>query len=162
MAAAPTSDVSEIIYVMDEGILAGDQHFNRPSNAETVEEDEEELLWAAVERVPSLNRNNFALLRRSASTSASRSHEVVDVRKLDQQKRSLILQEALATSEQDNFNLLSKLKTRFDAYAINFYLNARIYLFIYFYFLQGQWPTRFSDILSTNFRRGEMICSLMQ
>lgn len=126
MAAAPASDVSEIIYVMDEGILAGDQHFNRPSNAETVEEDEKELLWAAVERVPSLNRNNFALLRRSASTSASPSHELIDVRKLDHQKRGLVLQEALATSEQDNFNLLSKLKARFDAYVVTKFVNLLI------------------------------------
>ncbi|KAJ4751592.1 Pleiotropic drug resistance subfamily G protein [Rhynchospora pubera] len=113
MAAAPGA--SEIIYVIDEGILAGDQHFNRPSNAETVEEDEKELLWAAMERVPSIDRRNFAILPRSVSASAARSLELVDVRKLDRGTRSVILQDALATSEQDNFNLLSSLKARFDA-----------------------------------------------
>ena len=34
-------------------VETGRQSFARPSNAETVEQDEEDLRWAAVERLPS-------------------------------------------------------------------------------------------------------------
>ncbi|XP_057513850.1 ABC transporter G family member 31-like [Actinidia eriantha] len=48
-------------------------------------EDEDEILWAALARLPSQKRTNFALLRRTASESDSGEErtETVDVRKLD-------------------------------------------------------------------------------
>lgn len=92
--------------------------FSRPSNAENVEEDEEELMWAAIERLPSQKRTNFALLRRTISETSGgiQTTETVDVRKLDRVNRELLVKKALATSEQDNFKLLTGIKERLDRY----------------------------------------------
>ncbi|GFP80592.1 ABC transporter g family member 31 [Phtheirospermum japonicum] len=92
--------------------------FSRPSNAEAVAEDEEELRWAAIERLPSQQRSNFALVRRTASNSGGgggeESTDTVDVRKLDRFNRELVVRRALATTAQDNFQLLSGIKERLD------------------------------------------------
>ncbi|KAM4095378.1 hypothetical protein ACJW30_08G025300 [Castanea mollissima] len=84
----------------------------RPSNAESVAEDEEELRWAAIERLPSMKRTNMALMRRTQSKSGG--DETIDVRKLTRSKRELVVKNALATNEQDNYRLLSAMKERFD------------------------------------------------
>lgn len=86
--------------------------FGRPSNADTVAQDEEELQWAAMERLPSVKRSNFALLREQAG--AVGGENVIDVRKLDRSNRELLVQNALNTTEQDNYNLLSGIKERFS------------------------------------------------
>ncbi|GFZ01608.1 hypothetical protein Acr_15g0002170 [Actinidia rufa] len=89
--------------------------FARASNDESVREDEDELLWAALARLPSQKRTNFALLRRIASESDSgedRTETVDDFRKLDRLNRKLFVKRALATSEQDNYKLLSAIKKR--------------------------------------------------
>lgn len=98
-----------------------DSSFSRPSNAELVARDERELLWAAIERLPSQKQSNFALLTRSPSeiTSSSDNHganttETIDVRKLDKNERELVVKKALATDDQDNFKLLSGIKERLD------------------------------------------------
>ncbi|WOG90844.1 hypothetical protein DCAR_0310090 [Daucus carota subsp. sativus] len=86
--------------------------FIRPSNADDVERDEEELVWAALERLPSRKRTNYAVLTRDEET------ETVDVRKLNRSKRELVVRNALDTSEQDNFKLLSAIKERLDRVGI--------------------------------------------
>ncbi|XP_043723662.1 ABC transporter G family member 31-like [Telopea speciosissima] len=88
----------------------------RSSNAEEVEKDEEELLWAALERLPSQKRDNFALLRRTSSESDGGEEitETIDVRKMNRECRELVVQKAFATNEQDNFKLLSGVKQRLD------------------------------------------------
>lgn len=90
----------------------------RPSNAESVAEDEEELRWAALERLPSLQQKNFALLRRTPSDSGGEENrtKTVDVRKLDRLNRQLVVKNAFATNEQDNYRLLSAIKERLDRY----------------------------------------------
>ncbi|KAL4188327.1 hypothetical protein AMTRI_Chr08g159510 [Amborella trichopoda] len=94
------------------------EHFSRSSNAAAVAEEEEELLWAAIERLPSQKRSNFAILKRSASDNPGNSHGVlpktVDVRKLSRSGRELVVKKALNTTEQDNYNLLASIKTRLD------------------------------------------------
>ncbi|XP_068641438.1 ABC transporter G family member 31 [Aristolochia californica] len=106
-------------------------HFGRPSNAESVKEDEEELvraavqklpsrkqcsepikeeeegeqsLWEALERLPTQKRKNYAILK-----------ETIDVRKLDKTGRELLVNKAFATTEQDNYNLLAGVKERLDS-----------------------------------------------
>ncbi|PON60434.1 ABC transporter-like [Trema orientale] len=93
-------------------IEAGTESFARPSNAESVAEDEEELLWAALARLPSQKRSNFALLRKTPSGRGGT--ETIDVRKLDRQGRENLVKKALATTDQDNFKLLSAIKDRLD------------------------------------------------
>ncbi|KAK4606103.1 hypothetical protein RGQ29_000394 [Quercus rubra] len=84
----------------------------RPSNASSVAEDEEELRWAAIERLPSVKRVNMAFVKRSASSSSG--IEPIDVRNLDRFKRELVVKNAYATNEQDNYRLLSAIKERLD------------------------------------------------
>lgn len=102
-----------------------DQSFVRPSNAELLAKDEHELLWAAIERLPSHKQSNYALFTRTASEISSsdgdentKRMETIDVRKLDKNKRELVVKKALATNDQDNFKLLSGIKARLDKYML--------------------------------------------
>uniref|UniRef100_A0A5B7BKX4 Putative ABC transporter G family member 31-like n=1 Tax=Davidia involucrata TaxID=16924 RepID=A0A5B7BKX4_DAVIN len=110
MAASNGSEYFEL------EIEAGNETFARPSNAESVKEDEEELIWTALARLPSQKRTNFALLRRSASESddGEQRTDTIDVRKLDRSNRELLVRKALATSEQDNYKLLLAIKNRLN------------------------------------------------
>ncbi|EEF36755.1 ABC transporter G family member 31 [Ricinus communis] len=94
------------------------ESFARASNAESVQEDEDELLWEAISRLPSQRRGNFALLRRSASEYAEdgsgKRTETIDVTRLDRANRELVVKKALATNAQDNHRLLSGIKERLD------------------------------------------------
>lgn len=117
MAASNGSEYFEL------DIDAADHSFSfaRPSNAEFVARDEQELLWAAIERLPSQKQTNFALLTHSSSEISDDSDgvnrtETIDVRKLDKNKRKLVVKNALATDDQDNFRLLSGIKHRLDRY----------------------------------------------
>ncbi|KAK0605080.1 hypothetical protein LWI29_022550 [Acer saccharum] len=100
------------------GIEAGSESFSRPSNAETVEEDEAELMWEALSRLPSQKQSNFALLRRTPSefddAGGDAKIETVDVRKLSRSTREFVVKEAFATNDQDNYRLVSKIKERLD------------------------------------------------
>lgn len=111
MAASNGSEYFELDVEAGQG-----EAFARPSNADDVARDEAELLWAAIERLPSQKRTNFALLRRAVSESRGGGErtETVDVRKLDRINRELVVKNALATSEQDNYILLSAIKQRLD------------------------------------------------
>ncbi|MQM18092.1 hypothetical protein Taro_051077, partial [Colocasia esculenta] len=84
--------------------------FARPSNAAAVE-DADELVWAAIERLPTAKRPNYAILRRGGS-SGLESTEAVDVRKLDRQNREHLVRQALATKEQDNYNVVAGIRKR--------------------------------------------------
>lgn len=112
MAASDGSEFYEV------GSLGRNDSFARASNLETREEDEEELRWAALARLPSQKRDNFALLRRTISKGVaedgSGSENVVDVRKLNRAHRELVVKQALATNDQDNYRLLSAIKERLD------------------------------------------------
>lgn len=102
--------------------------FSRRSNAAD-DVEQEALLWAAIERLPSKQGDKFALLKRSTTGSNSRTErlETVDVTKLNRRNRSLIVKKALATSEQDNSILLAAIKERFDRY-ITFYIQCYLML----------------------------------
>lgn len=105
-------------------IEAGSESFARPSNAESVAEDEDELMWAAIARLPSQKRSNMALLRKKGSDrQGGAKTETVDVRKLDRTNRELVVKKALATTDQDNFLLLSAIKERLDRYVRPFSLS---------------------------------------
>ncbi|KAD6119877.1 hypothetical protein E3N88_11148 [Mikania micrantha] len=106
------SDGSEYF---DVDIESGRDTFSRRSSAEEVHRDETELMWAAIERLPSGKEKKMALMRYPApGSNRSERTETVDVTKLDRRNRSLIVRKALDTSEQDNFKLLAAIKERFD------------------------------------------------
>ncbi|OMO90458.1 ABC transporter-like protein [Corchorus olitorius] len=115
MAAA--SNGSE--YFEFETEVVGETSFHRPSNAESVQLDEEELMWEAISRLPSVKRGNFAILKRTPSErrggeNGGSESETIDVTKLDRTRRELLVKKALATNDQDNFRLLSAIKQRLD------------------------------------------------
>ncbi|XP_061368731.1 ABC transporter G family member 31-like [Gastrolobium bilobum] len=102
----------------------GRESFARASNAEWVEEDEEELQMAALLRLPTMKRVNLALVRKPSSDQSNKGSssgegkkkkmETVDVRKLNRFHRERLVDEAFATNEQDNYKLLSAIKERFN------------------------------------------------
>lgn len=103
-------------------IEAGNSHesFHRASNAEAVKQDEEQLMWAAIARLPSMNQGRFAILRRGPSyrdgggEGGGGGMETIDVTRLDRSRRELVVKKALATDDQDNYKLLSAIKDRLD------------------------------------------------
>ncbi|WJX31315.1 ABC transporter G member 31 [Trifolium repens] len=97
--------------------------FARASNAEWVEEDEQDLQMFALLRLPTEKRINMALMRKpssefhdsSISNNSTKSRmEQIDVRKLNRVYRERLVKEALATKDQDNYKLLSAIKERFN------------------------------------------------
>ncbi|XP_007016113.2 PREDICTED: ABC transporter G family member 31 [Theobroma cacao] len=97
------------------------ESFHRPSNAEAVQQDEEELMWEAISRLPSVKRGHIAILRRTPSEheragggGENGGTEAIDVTKLDRARRELLVKKALATDDQDNYWLLSAMKERLD------------------------------------------------
>jgi hypothetical protein len=111
MAASDGSEYFEIGSVGSESFA-----FARASNADTLEEDEQELHWAALSRLPSQKRINYAVLR-SSSTNRQPSPDadkLIDVRKLNRFHRELVVKKALATNDQDNYALLSAVKERLN------------------------------------------------
>ncbi|XP_027337469.1 ABC transporter G family member 31-like [Abrus precatorius] len=96
----------------------GRESFARASNAEWLEEDEADLQMAALLRLPTQKRLNFALLKKPRTVDSENKMdkvmEQVDVRKLDRVNREQLVKEALATDEQDNYKLLSAIKERFN------------------------------------------------
>ncbi|KAI7757931.1 hypothetical protein M8C21_007667 [Ambrosia artemisiifolia] len=106
------SDGSEYF---DVDIESGQGAFSRRTNTSDVQRDETELLWAAIERLPSGKEKKTALMRRQSSgSSRSERTETIDVTKLDRRNRSLIVKKALDNSDQDNYKLLAAIKERFD------------------------------------------------
>ncbi|XP_022752647.1 ABC transporter G family member 31 isoform X2 [Durio zibethinus] len=93
------------------------ESFHGPSNAESVKKDEEELVWEAISRLPSVRQGRFAILRRSPSEGGGENGvaaETIDVKRLDRTRRELVVKKALATDDQDNYKLLSAIKDRLD------------------------------------------------
>lgn len=85
------------------------------STREELREDEDELMWEAILRLPSQKRTNFALMKRTASEAeGDQRTDTIDVRKLDRLNREMVVKKAFATTEQDNFKLLAAVKERLD------------------------------------------------
>nr|DAD28487.1 TPA_asm: hypothetical protein HUJ06_029955 [Nelumbo nucifera] len=86
------------------------------SRADSVAQDEEELLWAAIEKLPSRKRTNLAILKNTSpdTDGGEGKPETIDVRKLDRFGRELVVRNAFATEEQDNYKLLSAVKERLE------------------------------------------------
>ncbi|KAI7982869.1 ABC transporter G family member 31 [Camellia lanceoleosa] len=97
-------------------VESGIDSFSRALNAESVKKDEDELLWAALSRLPSQKQTNFALLRQTISKldGGEERSEAIDIRKLDCFNRKPVVKRALATTEQDNYKLLFAIKERLD------------------------------------------------
>ncbi|KAG2282427.1 hypothetical protein Bca52824_053647 [Brassica carinata] len=113
------ADASNGSEYFDLDVETGRKSFARPLNAETVEQDEEDLRWAAIGRLLSQRQgNHLATLRRSQTSGYADGNVVqtIDVRKLDRLDREMVVRQALATSDQDNYKLLSAIKKRLNRF----------------------------------------------
>lgn len=79
------------------------------SRSTGVEDDEEALKWAALERLPTGLR-----IRRGLLTEAEGQAREVDIRNLGLLERRSLIERLVKNAERDNENFLLKLKERID------------------------------------------------
>lgn len=90
--------------------LRGDEVFSRPPRGNR-DDEEEALLWAALERLPSSHRARHALI-----TLEEGGKEVVDVRRLGPAERRAMLDRLVRSVDQDNERFLLNIRDRIDRY----------------------------------------------
>ncbi|KAG8647080.1 pleiotropic drug resistance protein 2 isoform X1 [Manihot esculenta] len=88
--------------------------FNRSMRRE---EDEEELRWAAIERLPTYDRMKKGMLRQVLDNGKVIQSEV-DVRNLRMQDKKLLMESILKDIEDDNEKFLTRLRGRIDKVGI--------------------------------------------
>ena len=77
-------------------------------------EDEIELQWAAIERLPTFRRLRLSLFDEKEEGKGEEGRRVVDVTKLEALERHVFIDRLINKIEEDNCRLLSKLKERID------------------------------------------------
>ncbi|KAJ8423960.1 hypothetical protein Cgig2_008579 [Carnegiea gigantea] len=87
------------------------------------EEDEEALIWAALEKLPTYNRLRTSILKSYEETQNQDGvnkilHKEVDVRKLDVNDRIQFIDRLFKVAEEDNEKFLRKLRDRIDRVGI--------------------------------------------
>ncbi|KAF3960177.1 hypothetical protein CMV_015084 [Castanea mollissima] len=88
--------------------------FNRSGRQE---EDEEELRWAAIERLPTYDRMRKGMLTQVLDNGKV-VHDEVDVTNLGMQDKKLLMESILKTAEEDNEKFLRRLRDRTDRVGI--------------------------------------------
>ena len=83
--------------------------FNRSGR----QDDEEELRWAAIERLPTYDRLRKGMLTQVLSNGRV-VHDEVDVTKLGMQDKKQLMDSMLKVVEEDNENFLRRLRDRTD------------------------------------------------
>ena len=78
-------------------------------------DDEEELRWAAIERLPTYDRMRRGMLTQVMSNGRI-MHEEVDVTKLGTQDKKQLLESILKVVEDDNEKFLTRLRARNDRF----------------------------------------------
>ncbi|PNT22284.2 hypothetical protein POPTR_008G024400v4 [Populus trichocarpa] len=81
------------------------------------EEDEEELKWAAIERLPTYDRLRKGMLKQVRDSGSVR-YEEFDVANLDVHGRKQLIESILKVAEEDNEIFLRKLRERTDRVGI--------------------------------------------
>ncbi|GKV37528.1 hypothetical protein SLEP1_g45550 [Rubroshorea leprosula] len=88
--------------------------FNRSGRQQ---DDEEELQWAAIERLPTFDRLRKGMLRQVLDNGIVVNNEV-DVTKLGLQDKKMLMDSILKVAEDDNEKFLQKLRDRTDRVGI--------------------------------------------
>ncbi|TKY51684.1 ABC transporter G family member 39 [Spatholobus suberectus] len=83
-----------------------------------VDDDEEELKWAAIERLPTFERLRKSIVKRVLEESGRFNYEEVDVSNLGVQDKKKLLHVILRTVEDDNERFLRRMRERIDRVAI--------------------------------------------
>ncbi|XP_027927045.1 ABC transporter G family member 36 [Vigna unguiculata] len=103
-----------------EGVFASGRYSRRTSN---IDEDEEALKWAAIERLPTYDRLRTSILQTFAeggdhARPSTLQHREVDVRKLDVNERQEFIDRIFKVAEEDNEKYLSKFRNRLEKVGI--------------------------------------------
>lgn len=87
-----------------------------------VDEDEEALKWAAIEKLPTYNRLRTSIIKSFVDTEDQGNkmlqHKEVDVRKLDINERQNFIDKLFKVAEEDNEKYLKKFRQRVDKVGI--------------------------------------------
>lgn len=97
--------------------------FHRSGRAD--QEDEEELKWAAIERLPTIDRLRRGMLKQVLD-NGNVGYEEIDVTNLGRLDKKKLMENILMIAEQDNEKFLQRLRDRTDRW-VN-------HTFIWFFF----------------------------
>lgn len=89
--------------------------FTRNSTRREMVDDEEELKWAAIERLPTYDRLRKGMLKQVVSNGRVLTNEV-DVANLDAQDKKQLMESILKVVEDDNERFLRRLRDRTDRF----------------------------------------------
>ncbi|CAK9153460.1 unnamed protein product [Ilex paraguariensis] len=94
--------------------IPGGEAFDRSSR----EYDEEELMWAAIERLPTFSGSRKGILRPVSKTGRV-FHKEVDAANLGMQDKRLLMESTLKVVEDDNERFLQSIRDRIDRVGID-------------------------------------------
>jgi len=100
-----------------EEVFASGRYSRRTSQ---VDEDEEALKWAAIEKLPTYDRLRTSIIQTFAEGGDQQQpgnqiqHKEIDVRKLDMNDRQQIIDKIFKVAEEDNEKFLKKFRNRID------------------------------------------------
>jgi len=89
--------------------------FQRKGAGDGVDDDEEELKWAAIEKLPTFSRARKGVLNRVLESGEESAVEV-DYTRLGSVNRKILIDNVLRIVEEDNGRLLRRLRARIDGY----------------------------------------------
>ncbi|KAF6142774.1 hypothetical protein GIB67_023256 [Kingdonia uniflora] len=101
---------------MSRGSWGMEDVFSR-SMESTVDDDEEALKWAALEKLPTYDRLRTSIIKTFVENENS-VHKEVDVRKLDMNDQQAFIQRLFRVAEEDNEKFLRKFRNRIDKVGI--------------------------------------------
>ncbi|KAF9593932.1 hypothetical protein IFM89_026175 [Coptis chinensis] len=110
--AASLRSASQRIFHTSENI------FSTTASTRRSRDDEEDLKWAALEKLPTYDRLTVSLLKLDASKSGKVKHDQVDVRKIGLETRQELLDRLVHIVDNDNENFVAKLRERIDRVGI--------------------------------------------
>ncbi|KAJ1388741.1 P-loop containing nucleoside triphosphate hydrolase [Sesbania bispinosa] len=104
-----------------EEVFASGRYSRRTSH---VDEDEEALKWAAIEKLPTYDRLRTSIIQNFAEGDQPHGnrmqHKEVDVRKLDMNERQQIIDKIFKVAEEDNEKFLKKVGIRLPTVEVRF------------------------------------------
>ncbi|KAG0452467.1 hypothetical protein HPP92_025131 [Vanilla planifolia] len=87
--------------------------FRRNSVVEEEEEEQENLIWAAIEKLPSVRRMRKGILRKIGDDGKTISSEI-DLKKLSMHERKILVDRIMKIVEEDNERFLNRLRDRYN------------------------------------------------
>ncbi|XP_010273226.1 PREDICTED: pleiotropic drug resistance protein 1-like [Nelumbo nucifera] len=97
---------------------SGESIFTTSASIRRSNDDEEELKWAALEKLPTYDRLNVSLLKLDKSKSGHDIQDQVDVRRIDLEARRNLVDRLVNIVDHDNELFVQKLRERIDRVGI--------------------------------------------